>query len=75
MMCFYLLQSLNGHSFFISMHYSQTMPFQYILSFVNLFINFMIKNIDRIPLSSIELLEEPLSPLKNNIKILKKKLP
>ncbi len=35
----------------------------------------MIKNIDRIPLSSIELLEEPLSPLKNNIKILKKKLP
>lgn len=35
----------------------------------------MIKNIDRIPLSSIELAEDPLSPLKAHIKILKKKLP
>jgi|JI7StandDraft_1071085.scaffolds.fasta_scaffold261032_1 hypothetical protein len=35
----------------------------------------MIKNIDRIPLSNIELKEEAFSPIKHNIKILKRKLP
>lgn len=42
---------------------------------VKLLINFMIKSIDRIPLSSIELLDAPLSPLKTHVKILKQKLP
>lgn len=35
----------------------------------------MIKNFDRIPLSNIEIIDEPLSPIKAHIKILKKKLP
>lgn len=43
--------------------------------FVSLLINFMLRNYDRIPFSSIELVEAPLSPVKPNIKILKQKLP
>lgn len=35
----------------------------------------MLRNYDRIPFSSIELVEAPLSPVKTNIKILKQKLP
>lgn len=35
----------------------------------------MIKNIDRIPLSSIQFSSEPPSPIKPHIKIVKKKLP